>query len=124
MNPALNSYKKMMVETSSPLENVILLHDRCMQHLTNLHKSIETNNISEKAVYLQKAMDIISGLDSELDFSQGEIANHLHTLYECMIAQLAQANIKNEVTPVEFTKKMIAELRDTWRQLQKRTQEK
>ncbi|NUM36823.1 MAG: flagellar export chaperone FliS [Candidatus Brocadiae bacterium] len=122
MNPALNSYKKTMVETSSPLENVILLHERCLQHLNHLQKSIQENNVMEKVAALQKAMDIISGLDGELDYSQGEIANNLHTLYECMIAQLTQANIKNDIVPVELTKKIIFELKDTWRQIQKKMQ--
>lgn len=119
MNPALKHYQKTMVQTSSPLENIILLNERCLSYLTRLQESIERKCIADKVTYMDKVMDIIITLDSCLDFSQGEIAENLHKCYQCMLAQISQANIKNDVAPLELTKKWLTELLDTWKAIAK-----
>lgn len=119
MNPAIASYQKNMVQTSSPVENIILLHEKCIQHLIYFRKSLEEKNLVQKAVHLKKAMDIIVALDDELDFSQGEIPAQLHILYQCMLAQLSQSNIKNEIDPVAVTDSLISGLLDVWRKINK-----
>jgi flagellar biosynthetic protein FliS len=121
MNQALANYRKTMVNTASPLENVIAVQERCLQHLATLARSIEENT-PDKQVSLQKAMDIIQALDQELNFSQGDIPLHLHTLYECMLAQLAQANLANDPSPVKLCELWLGDLLATWRAIQRQAQ--
>lgn len=121
MNQAIAHYRKMMANTASPLENIIAVQDRCLQHMAALARSIEEKNAADKQVYLQKAMDIIQALDQELDFSYGDIPANLHTMYECMLAQLAQANLNNDSTPVRLAAGWMGELLASWREVQKKT---
>ena len=117
MNRAWQSYQKTALQTSSPLETIILLYEKCLGHLAKLKIAISSGNLGEKSVYLGKAMDIVVALDGNLDFEQEAIAAQLHDCYQCILAQLSQANIKNDTAPIELAEKWLADLLATWKQL-------
>ena len=117
MNRAWQSYQKTTLQTSSSLETIILLYEKCLGHLAKLRAAISSGQIAEKSLYLRKAMDIVIALDGNLDFEQEEIAAQLHDSYQCILAQLSQANIRNDSAPVELAEKWLADLLATWKQL-------
>lgn len=117
MNRAIDQYQKVMLNTSSPLENIILLYEKCLRHLKQAHNSIELGEAAERQTALSKAIDIIMALDNALDLNAGEIAHNLHNIYLSMIFQLALANSKNQIEPLAAVQKLLAELLDGWKQI-------
>ena len=120
MRNAINSYQKIQVNTSSPLQNIITLYEQCLRHLERLRKHITEKDLAKKHTALQKSMDIIIALDSNLDMTMGEIPKSLHSVYQILLSHLTQANIKNDVKPVELAEELLTELLDTWKDIQKR----
>ena len=121
MTSPIASYKKTMAQTASPLENVIALHEKCLVQLNRLRHSIQDGQVSTKAESLHKAVEIITVLDGELDLNQEEIALPLHLLYQAMLAQLTEANLKSTVVNVDHTITWLTELLETWREIQRET---
>ena len=48
----------------------------------------------------------------------GEIAQNLFRLYLYFNEQLMDGNIKKEIAPVKQVRKLMAELRDAWKQIE------
>ncbi len=114
MNP-LDAYVKNSVETSSPLEQIILLYDRAIVALKAAKEDIETSNIQSKIENITKAQDIIRALNSALDFERGgEIAQNLHMLYDFIDRSLFTVHAKNDINLLEDLIDILENLKEGW----------
>jgi len=75
------SYKKLQVETASPIGLVVMLYDRAIVLLNKARKEIDEKQYEAKGHTLDKASDIILELLTTLDKDKGgEIAIFINKL--------------------------------------------
>lgn len=107
-------YLKTMVETASPVRNIIALYERCLFHLTTARESLAAGDIALKAESLRKAMDILFYLDNALDAAEPETAQSLHDSYQMILAQLSLANSENSQESLRMAEKWLVGLLKAW----------
>lgn len=107
-------YLKTMVETASPVGNIIALYEKCLFHLTSARESLVAGDIAPKAENLRKAMDILFYLDNALDLADQESAQPLHESYQMILAQLSLANSGNSSEALALAEKWLAGLLEAW----------
>lgn len=109
------AYRTTQIQTSSPLDLVLLLYDGAIKLCKQAELHMEREQREEAHQALLKSQDIIDELIVSLDFSAGEeIAQGLYELYDYMRRRLIEANIKKEKELVAEVVGMLQELRETW----------
>ncbi|MCK4542744.1 MAG: flagellar export chaperone FliS [Spirochaetales bacterium] len=116
----LNAYHETKIKTASQGKLVIMLYDETVKQLDlaieNLEKGPKYFDRVNKA--LLKAQDLITELMVSLDFEKGgDIASNLFSLYMFFNKQILDANMKKKLDPLVGIRKLIADLRDTWIQV-------
>jgi flagellar protein FliS len=67
---------------------------------------------------LTKAQSILRELQVSLDLDRGgEFSTQLFGLYDFMIDQLLEANVKKEVDRVQTVKNFLRDIRDAWAEM-------
>ncbi|BBM84996.1 flagellar export chaperone FliS [Candidatus Uabimicrobium amorphum] len=117
MYSGINQYKKIIVNTSSPVENIILLYKKSIQSLILAEQKLINEDYSAKGQAILKTIDIINLLNSNLDFSQGDVAKRLHEAYEIILAHLTKANTHNDLDSLRNAQKWLKDLLETWQQI-------
>lgn len=120
MSPATvaQQYKDNQIISASASETVLMLYDGIIRFLGSAIINIEKGDIPEKANLIIKVVNIIDYLQSCLDKERGgEIAENLNRLYEYMLVELTQANLKNDANKINDVMKLIKPIRDAWAEI-------
>ncbi|MFC7685707.1 flagellar export chaperone FliS [Ureibacillus sp. GCM10028918] len=115
-NNPYKSYQQNSVLQSTPGELTLMLYNGCLKFLNMAKKGIENNNIEMKNINIQKSQNILRELMITLDMSV-PVSESLQVLYEYMIHQLVEANIKNDPTLIDEVSGYITEFKETWKQV-------
>lgn len=111
-------YEQTQVVTSSGVQLIVLLYDGAIQSLEIARREIQAKNVREKARHLGRAIAIIGELNSVLDYEQGgEIARSLRRLYDYMLAELVEANVRNNEKRLDVSLRCLSTLREAWREV-------
>ncbi len=118
---SIKQYQEMNINTASPMELVIMLYDDCIRSLEKAEKAFDITG-PERIESINNALlhsqDIITELAVSLDMEKGgEIAQNLQRLYDFMVNHLSYANVNKNVKPIVDVKKMMADLREAWREV-------
>lgn len=117
MNAYLNQYKNNQIFSASPEQIMIMLYDGAIRFLTQAMQGIDDGNIELKNHGINRAMAIVMEFRNTLDHNiGGEIAANLDALYDFMIREMIQANIKKDRQKLETVHTMLSDLRDTWKE--------
>ena len=111
-------YKKYVQQSRTSLtagEQLILLLEKACININLAIDCIEKKDISGAHDLIVKTEDIYYFLIDNLDMSY-PISKNLFSLYNFMIDQLTQANIKKDAEILRQILKIAAELKDTWKQ--------
>ncbi|WP_281951138.1 flagellar export chaperone FliS [Nitrosophilus kaiyonis] len=113
-NP-LDAYMKNSVETATPLRQVILLYEKAIVTLKQIKDDINNNDIKAKIEHISKVTNIITALDSSLDFEKGgEIAKNLHMLYDFVDRSLLTIHAKNDKQLIDDVIEILENLKEGW----------
>lgn len=110
-----NKYLETAVQTATPSQLLIMLHDGALRFGRLAIEAIKSNDYQEANRCLKKVQDIISELIITLDRSV-PLADSMYKLYEYFQYLLIQANIKKSEQPVQEVLGYIAELKEAWLQ--------
>lgn len=110
---AYNQYKNTAVETASPGKLLLMLYDAAIRNLDKAQQAIIDKDVNASHKYIMKAQDIIKEFMCTLNMDY-EISKNLFSLYEYMLNQLIQANVKKDVDLVAEVRGYLVELRETW----------
>lgn len=111
-------YEQTQVVTSSGLQLIVLLYDGAIHSIEIARREIQAKNIREKARHLGRAIAIIGELNSVLDYEQGgDIARSLRRLYDYMLAELVEANARNNEKKLDAPLRCLSTLREAWREV-------
>lgn len=125
-NQGVRAYAQVKVETAvstaNPVQLVVLLYEGAISAIASAKGEMERRNIAQKAQLVNKAIDIIEGLRSALEFNQGgDIAVSLNDLYLYMVQRLSTANLKNDPVILDEVIALLRELLGAWEILAKGT---
>lgn len=108
-------YQQQSAMTASPGELTLMLFDGCVKFLKQSRLYLEEHNIEKASNASIRAQNIISELMATLDM-QYDISKNLYSLYDFILRQVVQSNIKKDPLLLEDPISMMSELRDTWQQ--------
>lgn len=109
------TYKKLQVDTASPISLVIMLYDRAIVLLNKAKNEISEKQYEAKGHTLDKATEIIFELLTTLDKDKGgEIASSLSNLYNFILREITDANSKLNSKPLDNAIRILSELRESW----------
>ncbi len=112
-----NQYLANQVNTASPEQLLLMFYDGAIRFSALAVLAIEKQNIEKRNYYINKASAILSELSATLNHDINSIiAEDLDALYSYMLSELTNANMHNDPQPIVEVKKMLDELRKTWKQ--------
>lgn len=111
-------YRQAQAQTANSSKLLLMLYDGAIRFVRTGIDGIEQKNIEKANNNLIKAQAILHELIATLNFDY-EIAKNLHSLYEYMLRQLIQANIRKDKTLAEEVLGHLIEIKDAWSQIEK-----
>jgi len=115
---AADRYLQTRVESSQPLEVVVMLYDAALRAAANAREASTSKDFFARRAAVSKMLAIVSELQRMLDMERGgQIAADLDRLYTWMTEQLIQATIKPDVKAIDELRRVLEILRDGWHQI-------
>lgn len=118
-NPRMAAYRSVLVHggvaSSDPHALVQMLFDAAVDRMAAARGCIERGELASKAKLLHSCVTIIAELRGSLDLEKGgALARNLHNLYEYMIRQLLNANVRSDAGCITEVLSLLAEIRSAW----------
>ena len=102
-------------QTVSKTRQVVMLYDGAINFIKQTIEAIKKNDIESRFNSLQKACDIILGLQSCLDFERGgKVAEVLNGYYSSIDARLLTVHQSNSTEVCEQVMRDLKKMRDAW----------
>ncbi len=112
---ALAAYGAVANAETNPLQQIIMLYDGAIKFLRLAATDIETGDLIAKAEHSNRALDIISYLQSILDFEKGgEVASHLDVFYLTLTMQILSASTKLDGRKMQQAAESLLPVREAW----------
>ena len=122
---AYRSYHAVNLEAqtarASPVQLVLILMDGLLEEIARARGHIEAGRFDQKAVSLDKCVEILNGLSSSLDVdSGGEVVANLGRLYEYCAWRLYNAGFKLDTAMLDEVTGLLTTLKGGWLGMQGR----
>ena len=102
-----------MLHAGGHLSSALL--DGALERVAKAQGHMERGELAEQGEVIGKVIDIVASLDSYLDHDKGgEVSKTLEALYDYIVRQLYQANLKNDVSVLEEVASLLSEVRAGW----------
>jgi flagellar secretion chaperone FliS len=111
-----NRYVGTSVDTASPARLVTMLYDRLVRDLTTAEAALAGSDLEGANHALIHAQEIVWELAAGLDPTKWSGGPALAALYQFMLGELLDANVKKDVTKVTSVRELVEPLRDAWHQ--------
>jgi flagellar secretion chaperone FliS len=111
-------YLEQEILAANNVQLIHILYQSAIHELRDARKNMACRKVPQKCANFSRACSLIGELYSALDLDAGgEIAVNLKALYEYMLAQLLQANIRNLDEPVAQVLALLSTLDEGWKEL-------
>lgn len=107
-------YKENSIDTMTQGELLLTLYDELMKRLTRAELALEKKDYETMEEAVERSSAIIRYLSATLD-RQYEISSNLYSLYEFFCYELARVKVGRNKEELERVKRMVGELRDSFR---------
>jgi flagellar protein FliS len=111
------AYRRGTVMAATPVELVVLLYDGARRFLRQGAVAMGEGEVERAHNTLRFGERIINHLDGTLDFQQGDVAQHLHSIYRFCLSHLNAARMSQDPAMVEEVVELLGELRDAWSEI-------
>ena len=118
-NSAL-AYRNNAIATASPGDLTLMLYDGAIKFCNMGLIALEKNDMDAAHTNIIKAQKIIIEFRSTLNFDY-PVAKDFDNAYDCIYERLVMANVKKDPVLLEEALGFIRDMRDTWREVLKRT---
>lgn len=96
-----------------------MLYDGALQFIEMARVAIPEKDYEKQNSALQRAQKIVMELMSCLDMERGgEVSSNLFSLYGYVLNELVDANLHDSSESLERGRKVLADLRESWVQLE------
>ncbi|MES2741512.1 MAG: flagellar export chaperone FliS [Pseudomonadota bacterium] len=100
---------------ATPVELVLVLTDGLLEELARARAHIAARRFEQKAISLDKCVEIINGLSSSLDFEQGgEVVANLARLYDYCAARLYTAGVQLDPGMIDEVSGLLLTIKQGW----------
>ena len=106
-------YKHDYISTASPVDLIIMLYEGCIKKIKLAQIYLESGSFEETSNSLKGAQDIIVELMNSLDMSF-EISKDLLRLYDFMLNELVNMNVKKDFATAPDVLDMLVSLKNAW----------
>lgn len=117
-NSAISNYRQTSSSAASyatPHRLVQMLMIGALDGIAKSKGHIANNQHEERHKDILWTITVIEALRGALDFEQGgEIAVNLDTLYDYIIRRLYDADIRNEIEPLNEVSGLLKEIKNAW----------
>ncbi|SEN64984.1 flagellar export chaperone FliS [Paenibacillus sp. OV219] len=120
MNTPHQAYQRNSVQTASPAALIFMLYDGAIRFTKAGIEGIKSRKYDVANTNLKKAQSIVHELIASLNFDY-PISKNLAQVYEYLLHQLIQANMKKDANHAEEVLAHLEGLRDTWKQVAGKT---
>jgi flagellar secretion chaperone FliS len=106
------------VEGANPHQLITVLYDELLKALDAMAAAMARNDYVQRGERQARALRLISGLETSLDFDQGgEIALGLAKIYREARRLTVAAGRENDVKLIERAREMLSEVAQAWEQI-------
>jgi flagellar protein FliS len=109
-------YRRQRILTASPVELIVLLYEGLKKDIILAGRAVANNDIPRAHENFIKAQAIVSELMNCLDMS-AQISEELMRLYEFLLEELVEANMKKDTSKLPDLVEIVEELRSAWAEL-------
>lgn len=106
-------YQQTQLQTASPAQLLLMLYDGAIRFIRMGTSGIDEKNYEKANTNLCKAQAVINELIAALNHDY-PISKSLYQVYEYMIFQLIQSNLKKDKKPATEVLEYLMELREAW----------
>jgi flagellar secretion chaperone FliS len=112
------AYANAQIQTASSVQVIVLLYDGAISSMKLAQEGMSTSNYLDKARFLDRALRVIGELSATLNMEEGgSIAKDLRRMYEYILFELTQANLRNEPRRLEGPIRCLSVMREAWQDL-------
>ena len=116
------SYQSVAINTATPAQLILMLYDGALRFMAAAKFGFREENIGRRMesihINLIKAEKIIRELQYSLDMKAGgEFAERMLPLYDFMVRQLQEANLKKQSAPIETVERLLGDIRNAWAEM-------
>jgi flagellar protein FliS len=111
------AYRREAVLAASRGQLVVMLYDGARRFLRQAAAAMRAREIERSHTTLRRAELIVGHLDGTLDFEQGDVAQHLHSLYVFCLRHLNEGRMALDADKLDEVCKLLGDLRDAWAQV-------
>jgi len=112
---ALANYGKIANTETDPIKQIVMLYDGTIKFLNMCVSDIETEDFVGKAEHSARALEIITYLQSILDFEKGgDVAVALDNLYKRITVLIFRASAELDASLMRRAAELLAPVRDAW----------
>jgi flagellar protein FliS len=109
-----DAYRRINVETKSPLELVLMLYDGALRFVGEAREAIARKDVGARTEATRRALDIITELQNTLNMEQGgDVARELDRLYAYMAARMLDVT-RGDAVAADEIHKLLGTLREGW----------
>ena len=109
-----NRYVGDSVATASPARLVTMLYDRLVRDLATGEAALAVSDLAAANAALVHAQDVVWELAAGLDSTKWSGGPALAALYQFMLTELLDANVKKNAAKVATVRELVEPLRDAW----------
>jgi flagellar secretion chaperone FliS len=112
------AYRRTEVQSSSPVELVVMLYDGAIRFVTEARDAIPRKDVRARTNGVSRALAIVAELQQTLNMQEGgEVARELDRLYTYMSARLLDVTAKADQGAADEVLKLLRTLREGWSQI-------
>lgn len=111
------AYRREAVMAASRGQLVVMLYDGARRFLRQAAAAMRAREIERSHTTLRRAELIVAHLDGTLDYEQGDVAQHLHSLYAFCLRHLNEGRMALDPAKLDEVCDLLGELREAWAQL-------
>jgi len=115
----LQAYQRVNTQTSitdaDPHKLIQLLYNAAIERINMAKARMQAKDYAGKGQLIGKAIEIIGGLRSFLDFEKGgQLAAQLEALYDYMERALLEASMRNDVEKLDEVLGLLRSVKEGW----------
>jgi len=110
-----NAYLRTQVQSSTPLERVVMLYDAAIRALDGARTSMTQHDLLARRAAISRLIGIVTELQNTLDLERGgKIAEDLDRLYDYVLARILDAQTTQKPQGLDEARRVLEPLRDAW----------
>lgn len=115
-NLAYSAYSQNNASIESSEKLICMLYEGILKFTTQAKNAIHAKDIEKKTYWINRASAIFVELIGSLEYSAGDVSYYLEGLYNQEIILLSQANLNNDIKPLDEVLHVTKELLESWKE--------